>query len=369
MILKNIFTKDYLSTKNRITKANHLSHKIIALLLCITMTTACGSSAAGGSSDTPENVTRGNQADNSGKTSVDPEPTDTNESTDESNTTEYVISTEKGSRDNTSVCLVPSADGTVVYSNEAAVIDASNADQGYIIVQYIGSSPKVKLQVTGPDTITYTYSLAVDGGKQEVFPLPAGDGTYQVNVFENIEGNQYSTAFSQEITIQLDDQMLPFLYPNQYVNFSATDNAIALGEDLALSANNDLDVVSNVYNYVVSTIKYDYAEAESVQSGYIPDIDEVLETKKGICLDYAALMTSILRSQRIPSRMEVGYAGSAYHAWLSTYIEDVGWVNGIIEFDGTDWSLMDPTFASNTSEESLKNFIGDGENYTTKYIY
>ncbi|MBE5835489.1 MAG: transglutaminase family protein [Butyrivibrio sp.] len=369
MILRNIFSKDCLSTKKGIPKTNHLSHKIIALLLCITMTTACGSSAAGGSSDTPENVTRGNQADNSGKTSVDPEPTDTNESTDESNTTEYVISTEKGSRDNTSVCLVPSADGTVVYSNEAAVIDASNADQGYIIVQYIGSSPKVKLQVTGPDTITYTYSLAVDGGKQEVFPLPAGDGTYQVNVFENIEGNQYSTAFSQEITIQLDDQMLPFLYPNQYVNFSASDKAIALGEDLALSANNDLDVVSNVYNYVVSTIKYDYAEAESVQSGYIPDIDEVLETKKGICLDYAALMTSILRSQRIPSRMEVGYAGSAYHAWLSTYIEDVGWVNGIIEFDGTDWSLMDPTFASNTSEESLKNFIGDGENYTTKYIY
>ncbi|MCR4902479.1 MAG: transglutaminase domain-containing protein [Butyrivibrio sp.] len=285
------------------------------------------------------------------------------------NKTEYVISTEKGSRDNTIVCLVPSAPGTEVYQNEAAIVDVSNASEGYVIVRYIGPSGKVKLQITGPDTITYTYSLAVDGGKEEVFPLPAGDGNYMINVYENIEGTQYSTAFSQEISIVLSDQMLPFLYPNQYVNFNKDNAAIALGAELALSANSDLDVVSNVYNYVISTISYDYEEAEIVQSGYIPDIDEVLSSQKGICLDYAALMTSILRSQRIPTRMEVGYAGSAYHAWLSTYIEDVGWVNGIIEFDGNSWKLMDPTFASNTSDDSLKNFIGDGENYSTKFIY
>jgi hypothetical protein len=120
---------------------------------------------------------------------------------------------------------------------------------------------------------------------------------------------------------------------------------------------------------MISNITYDYEEAETVQSGYIPDIDEVLETKKGICLDYAVLMSSMLRSQRIPTRMEVGYAGTAYHAWISTYIEDIGWVNGIIEFDGSDWSLMDPTFASNSSEKELRNFIGDGSNYSVKYIY
>ena len=80
-------------------------------------------------------------------------------------------------------------------------------------------------------------------------------------------------------------------------------------------------------------------------------------------------MTAMLRSQQIPTRMEVGYAGTAYHAWISTYIEDVGWVNGIIEFDGTDWKLMDPTFATNSSSDSLKEFIGDGSNYTMKYKY
>ncbi len=335
---------------SRFYKYKKTLYRLSGLLVALFLMTSCSSSDG---ADTKVSTSSANSTGDNTQTTKE----------------EYVISTEKGTRDNTAVCLVPVASGETVYSNEAAIIDASNITEGYVIVHYTGTSGKVKLQVTGPDQITYTYSLATSGGKDEVFPLPSGDGTYLVNVFENIEGNQYSTAFSQELSVTLSDQMLPFLYPNQYVNFTADMAAIALGEDLALSADTDLDVVTNVYNYIINTISYDYEEAETVQSGYIPDIDEVLSTKKGICLDYAALMTAILRSQRIPTRMEVGYAGSAYHAWLSTYIEDVGWVNGIIEFDGTSWSLMDPTFASNTSEESLKSFIGDGESYSTKYIY
>ena len=98
-------------------------------------------------------------------------------------------------------------------------------------------------------------------------------------------------------------------------------------------------------------------------------MDETLATGKGICLDYSALMTAMLRSQQIPTRMEIGYAGTAYHAWLSSYIDGVGWVNGLIHFDGTDWSLMDPTFAASNSADFLESFIGDGDNYMLKYIY
>ena len=54
----------------------------------------------------------------------------------------------------------------------------------------------------------------------------------------------------------------------------------------------------------------------------------------------------MLRSQGIPTRLEVGYAGTVYHAWISTYIKDVGWINGIIQFNGSGWTLIDPTTAS-----------------------
>ena len=80
-------------------------------------------------------------------------------------------------------------------------------------------------------------------------------------------------------------------------------------------------------------------------------------------------MTSMLRSQQIPARMEVGYAGDAYHAWISAYADNIGWINGLVEFDGKDWSLMDPTVAANQGQEALQSFIGDGENYVTKFIY
>ena len=78
-----------------------------------------------------------------------------------------------------------------------------------------------------------------------------------------------------------------------------------------------------------------------------------------LAFDYASLMTRLLRSQHIPTKLEVGYSGEAYHAWISVYLDEVGWVDNIIEFDGKDWSLMDPTLASN-SADSVKKYIGDG---------
>ena len=65
----------------------------------------------------------------------------------------------KGSRDNTPVCLVPVASGEDVYENEFAHLDASNISDGYVVIRYTGTCPKVKLQITGPDQTKYTYNL------------------------------------------------------------------------------------------------------------------------------------------------------------------------------------------------------------------
>ena len=57
-------------------------------------------------------------------------------------------------------------------------------------------------------------------------------------------------------------------------------------------------------------------------------------------------MAAMLRSQNIPCKLVVGFAGKVYHAWINVYIEGVGWVDQLIYFDGKTWSLMDPTFVS-----------------------
>lgn len=283
------------------------------------------------------------------------------------NRQEPYVSASTAIRDNTPICLVPSADGITVLGNDSFTLDASHTDQGYLMASYTGNSTKVKLQITGPDHMTYTYNLTGNG--YETFPLSAGDGTYQIGAYENVEGSQYATIFSQELPVSISNIMGPFLYPNEYVRFDASDDVVKEAQILVSNAHDDLEVIIAIYNYVVDNITYDYDKAQNVQSGYIPDVDEILSLKTGICLDYAAVMASMLRSQGIPTRLEVGYAGNAYHAWISTYVKDVGWVNGIIQFDGQNWSLMDPTFAANSSEKQLKSFIGDGDNYVTKYIY
>ena len=266
--------------------------------------------------------------------------------------------------DHTPQVLTPQADGTKTFTTDTAVIDISHTQEGYIMAKYTGSNAKPKLQLTGTDGVTYTYSLYKD---YSTFPLTSGDGTYQVGVYENVSDDRYTTLLSKTFSVTLTDPLKPYLYPNQYVNFTADSLPVAKAEELADGASSDLDIISSVYNYIITHFTYDYSKASSVTSGYLPDIDEVFTSEKGICFDYAAVMACMLRSQGIPTRLEVGYMKEQYHAWVSTYIPEKGWINGVIRFDGKDWEMMDPTFAS--TSHSPKKFVTENDNYTTKYIY
>lgn len=271
-------------------------------------------------------------------------------------------------RDNTPQVLTPSADGTTVYQNDYASIDASNVSQGYVMVRYSGSCEKVKVQITGPDENTYTYLLSARND-DTTFPLPAGDGIYTIQVLENVSGDSYAVSLTQEIDVTPENEFLPFLYPNQYVDFTADSKAVAKGSELAADTWNDLEVVRNIYNFVIENISYDTEKAASVSYGYLPDVDATLADGKGICFDYAALMAAMLRSQGIPTKLEIGYAGDAYHSWISCYVDDQGWVDNIIEFNGHEWQLMDPTLAASNDSASVKEYIGDGSHYVVKYSY
>lgn len=269
-----------------------------------------------------------------------------------------------GLRSHTPTVLIPSADGTVTYGNDIASIDASHTSEGYVMVSYLGTNEKVKLQITGSDAVTYTYNLH---GGYESFPLTSGNGSYTLNIYENLSGDQYSTALSQTLDVTITNEFGPYLYPNQYVYFTEDMDVVDESSRLAEDADSDLDVVDSVYNYIISEFSYDYDKASSVQSGYLPVIDDTLAAKSGICFDYAAAMTSLLRIQGIPTRLEIGYMDDVYHAWLSTYIEGSGWINGVIEFNGNGWEMMDPTFASTSN--SPKKFTMENEKYTIQYVY
>ena len=77
-------------------------------------------------------------------------------------------------------------------------------------------------------------------------------------------------------------------------------------------------------------------------------IEDILETKRGVCQDYAHVMIAIARSWGIPTRYVSGYVHitgqygeivpeSATHAWVECLLPDLGWFG----FDPTNATIAD----------------------------
>jgi len=271
----------------------------------------------------------------------------------------------------TMIVYTNTAPGTVVYKNSGGnvIIDASNTKYGYVMISSkLPDNPKLVVMITGPDGLQYKYFYTDTAGVYQAFPLTAGSGSYKVGIYLNVSGTKYSTLHSATINVTLTSSLVPFLRPNFFVDYNVSTACVAYASTLCRGATTELEKVERIYNYIIKNFTYDYSKAASVTTGYRPSLDTVWKTKKGICFDYAALMAAMLRTQVVATKLVVGYAGTVYHAWISVYSQEAGWVEAVIYFDGSNWRLMDPTFAS-TGGDSVTDYITNDKNYTAKYIY
>ncbi len=220
-----------------------------------------------------------------------------------------------------SVSIYPEATGSVTFESGGATLDASNADEGYVMVK-MQSEKALKVRITGLNQ--YTYDLDGDG-EYDVYPLQDGNGTYTVVVYEQVEGTSYAQVLSQSVEAAMADANAPFLAPNRYSWYTRDSAVVSLSDELLGGLGSDREKAEAAYEYVVSNMTYDYMKAVMAVggqiSGYVPDLDEVLETKTGICFDFAALMCALLRAQGVPTQMVMGYADTTYHAWNNVYLD------------------------------------------------
>ena len=257
-------------------------------------------------------------------------------------------------------------------SGGGGAIDLSGVSQGYVGVRYNGPS-RVKFKVTCGEE-KYYYDGVSGDGRPAYFPLQMGSGAYTFTLLTQVEGTTYATALTAEANVQLESELAPFLRPSRYVDYDENSACVELFYQITQSCDTDADVVAAVYAYIRDNIAYDKERAaqESERSSgyYLPDLDQVLESKKGICFDYAALAAAMLRAGGIPTKMVFGYvSGDLYHAWNLIYLEEEGWIAVKLYVDRDTWTIIDLTFAAGSGDASVLKYIGDGSNYSQLYVY
>ncbi|MBQ8171387.1 MAG: transglutaminase domain-containing protein [Oscillospiraceae bacterium] len=261
-----------------------------------------------------------------------------------------------------------SAPGKAIADSGTAVIDYSNAKLGYIAACYSGSSARAKLRIQCGG-VTNDHDLAADG-TTEYFPL-FGSGDYSIGIYEQIEGKSYGVAADAQFSVSISDDVEMYLYPNKYVSFDKKADSVYKAAEVTAGMDTTIEKLAAIFGYITDNITYDYDLASTVKSGYIPDPDNVLKKRSGICFDYASLFAAMARSQGIPTRLVIGYASpDIYHAWNEVYTKETGWISAELLLDIKGYNLVDATFYAGASDKAaMADYISDDANYSAVYRY
>ena len=236
--------------------------------------------------------------------------------------------------------LMPVASGKKVLKADKLTVDASNADQGYIMVK--GPKTKTRLKVTVEITGTKLQYDLNGEGEYEVFPLQLGRTNYTVSLWRQVEGKKYGKIGQVKVAAKMEDELSCFLYPNQYVNYKKDSPCVKEAAEICKGLETDKEKFETIRKYVVKNFQYDYIKSVTVagSSGMLPDIEGCWKGKKGICQDLSAMACAMMRTQGIPARLVIGTLGSGTpHAWVVAHV------------DGEE-RFFDPTAELNASNKS-----------------
>lgn len=179
----------------------------------------------------------------------------------------------------------------------------------------------------------YTYPVD-DDGNLNYFPLQMGSGDYLVRLMENVEGNRYKEVIRKAINLNALSENEIFLQSVIEINWTEDSPAVLKAKSLTKGMTLNSDKIKVIYDYITSNYTYDFDKIPTLNSSYIPNINQVYYDEKGICYDYSALLASMLRSVGVPTKMVKGYSDlipEQYHAWNEVY------VNG-------SWKIVDTTY-------------------------
>jgi hypothetical protein len=231
------------------------------------------------------------------------------------------------------------------------------------------------LSVDLPITYGYQSISNIEVLNTDYYFFEQKDGYQTLNAHLQGDGEEKTIILNYDITlskgnINWDDNVNDqYLNPSEFID-SDNKKIIESAKSLIVK-NDDLDTAKNISKYVSRKIKFDTSikiNQDSLKAS------EVLEVKKGVCVDYSNLMTALLRAAGIPAKSVSGLvfnrlsnssdwsspAGS--HAWVEFcvdgewYFDDPTWGNRyFMNSDG--YHLSYGTQIGNINSQEYKNVI------------
>ncbi|CAG9622513.1 transglutaminase domain-containing protein [Sutcliffiella rhizosphaerae] len=178
-------------------------------------------------------------------------------------------------------------------------------------------------------------NLIFDGS----FYLRFGPGTYEITLSvpeikeENSDRFRFFGFAKFEVTSTADDNR--DLLPSRGVQSDAPE-IITLAKDLTSGKQAAREKALAIYQYVAKNVSYDVQKYKNNEFSWDDSAIKTLNTKTGVCQDYAYLTIALMRASGLEARYVEGRAGSPWpgnHAWVEANI------------DG-QWVEMDPTWGS-----------------------
>lgn len=169
--------------------------------------------------------------------------------------------------------------------------------------------------------------------------------------------NPYADGIPAGVTLRtlksgLDDMLAPFIGDSRYVEVSP--EAWRLGIDIRDGREDVFETAEAVMHHIYR--EWTYAPSATTAATHM---NEVMQTRRGVCQDFAHVMIGICRSIGIPTRYVSGYLYNgpqanlrgfeASHAWCEVYVPGRGWYG------------LDPTNDTRADERHIK--IATGRDY------
>lgn len=198
----------------------------------------------------------------------------------------------------------------------------------------------IKILIVKDETQRWYEVELIEGKFNEEIWLIDGKGKYQVSILVHKKDRVYT--FGPTVFLESSIDVNKFTVPTLHVE-SDNENIIALAQELTKDAETDIEKAENIYKWVVNNVKYDYDKyIKQINKNFDNEYGAIntLETKKGVCYDYSALVAALGRASGLQVKMIkgnfVGTYSSELHAWNEIYIsEEDRWINVDSTFGST----------------------------------